>query len=750
MIKTKNKFISILMSMLMVITILMPIIGLKASAYTTKSWNEIQPKLKAWNGQGTYLTWGYSPYTCTGAVRKALIDAYGFTKYPKAVDKYNRDILNAEGTIVKNNVKAYNSDGTPNKEVWSGVQPGDIGIAFNANGKGVHTFIVYSGNSLDSVSLWHSIISNKVDGVTIESASHWLKHPGSKKPTTITFWRVIKSNGYAKLKKVTANNKHLTDGCSQYSLAGAEYGVYSDSGLKNKVGTFTTNANGESNTISLKAGTYYVKELKAPKGYKLDEKTHRTVVTEGKTATVEVTDTPLLDPLYWNIVSKTVKEGADKNLTVEGAEFTVNYYDTLDKNVEGKTPIRTWKFKADKNGFVKWDSSYLLENQPELYKNENGAVKGRIGTYTVEETKAPQGLARDEKILHIQILPNGNDTKQVYYDGKTFNNPKPIENDTAWNQIENPQTVSIKLKKKDIEKEKAQGYGTLKDAEYSVYKLNIFTGQDDFVGKIITDENGNGEIKNLKPGIYKVRETKAPKGYLINPETQRIEALIKEENTANFEYPIESLETPTTTEITKADITTGKELEGAEIVLLNENGEELERWISTKEPHIIKGLEAGKTYKLKETIAPKGYILSETETEFTINNDGKPQRVVMFNEPISIHTTAKDKADGDKFLKPQGKQTIIDTVAYKGLTVGKEYTIKTTLMNKRTNKPIMENGKPVVVESKFVAEKMQGTVDVEIEVDVTKLAGEKVVVFEEVYYDEHGINNTVFWSRCIS
>lgn len=185
-------------------------------------------------------------------------------------------------------------------------------------------------------------------------------------------------------------------------------------------------------------------------------------------------------------------------------------------------------------------------------------------------------------------------------------------------------------------------------------------------------------------------------------------------------------------------------------VMTDENGEELERWISTKEPHIIKGLEAEKTYKLKETIAPKGYILSETETEFTINNDGKPQRVVMFNEPISIHTTAKDKADGDKFLKPQGKQTIIDTVAYKGLTVGKEYTIKTTLMNKRTNKPIMENGKPVVVESKFVAEKMQGTVDVEIEVDVTKLAGEKVVVFEEVYYDEHGINNTVFWSRYIS
>lgn len=710
MIKTKNKFISILMSMLMVITILMPIIGLKASAKTINT-------------------------TCT-------------TK-----------------------LIYYNSNPSPKVPMK---QRTSVDITFNYNGKQytVRGYCIHPGDSAAVDGTYPCEIVENADGTVTVTAqpfknkkrvAPWNKiHPTAKKHT-VPEWRnkpnkvqwfrgTFKpvTTGYAMLKKVTANNKHLTDGCSQYSLAGAEYGVYSDSGLKNKVGTFTTNANGESNTISLKAGTYYVKELKAPKGYKLNPNKKNIVVQEGKTATVEVSDEPMFDPLYWNIVSKTVKEGADKNLTVEGAEFTVNYYDTLDKNVEGKTPIRTWKFKADKNGFVKWDSSYLLENQPELYKDENGTVKGRIGTYTVEETKAPKGLARDEKILYIQIYQNGNSIDRQYFDNSTFNNPKPIENDTAWNQIENPQTVSIKLKKKDIEKEKAQGYGTLKDAEYSVYKLNIFTGQDDFVGKIITDENGNGEIKNLKPGIYKVRETKAPKGYLINPETQRIEAIIKEENTANFEYPIESLETPTTTEITKADITTGKELEGAEIVLLNENGEELERWISTKEPHIIKGLEAGKTYKLKETIAPKGYILSETETEFTINNDGKPQRVVMFNEPISIHTTAKDKADGDKYLKPQGKQTIIDTVAYKGLTVGKEYTIKTTLMNKRTNKPIMENGKPVVVESKFVAEKMQGTVDVEIEVDVTKLAGEKVVVFEEVYYDEHGINNTVFWSRYIS
>ena len=176
--------------------------------------------------------------------------------------------------------------------------------------------------------------------------------------------------GYAKLQKVTKSNKHLTDLCpEQYSLAGATYGVYSDSGLTQNVGTFTTNANGVSNTVALKPATYYVKETKAPNGYKVDPKVYSVTVTAGQTATVNVADEPLFDPLQWKLVTKKIEEGADKNLSVEGAEFEAKYYNTLG-DITGKTPLKRWTFSADKDGNILWADKYLTDNSEKLLNTE--------------------------------------------------------------------------------------------------------------------------------------------------------------------------------------------------------------------------------------------------------------------------------------------------------------------------------------------------------------------------------------------
>lgn len=104
------------------------------------------------------------------------------------------------------------------------------------------------------------------------------------------------STGYAKLKKVTKSNKHLTDLCpEQYTLAGAEYGVYADQGLSKLVGTFKTNASGDSNTLELDEARYYAKETKAPKGYKLDTKVYTLDVKAGETTVLKVADEPVFD-----------------------------------------------------------------------------------------------------------------------------------------------------------------------------------------------------------------------------------------------------------------------------------------------------------------------------------------------------------------------------------------------------------------------------------------------------------------------
>ena len=103
----------------------------------------------------------------------------------------------------------------------------------------------------------------------------------------------------------------------------------------------------------------------------------------------------------------------------------------------------------------------------------------------------------------------------------------------------------------------------------------------------------------------------------------------------------------TVTEISKQDITTGKELPGATLQILDseknpildENGEELYKWVSEEEPHIIVGLAPG-TYYLKELIQPNGYKLSEEVKEFTVKDDGTVNKVVMTNEVYDVPSTS--------------------------------------------------------------------------------------------------------------
>ena len=102
-------------------------------------------------------------------------------------------------------------------------------------------------------------------------------------------------SGYAKLKK-SSSDTSITNGNDCYSLKDATYGVYSEKSLSgaSKVGTLTTDANGDSNTLTLTAGTYYVKEVTAPKGYALDKTTYTITVKSGETSVLKVSDKPTM------------------------------------------------------------------------------------------------------------------------------------------------------------------------------------------------------------------------------------------------------------------------------------------------------------------------------------------------------------------------------------------------------------------------------------------------------------------------
>ena len=115
----------------------------------------------------------------------------------------------------------------------------------------------------------------------------------------------VSYNGNLTLLKETLNNKHLVDLCPEnYSLAGATYRVSTSPNIDQNAGELVVNDDGTSNTISLPAGTYYVKEIVAPKGYNLDTNVYTVTVTSGETATLRVKDEPKFDPLSIKVQKK--------------------------------------------------------------------------------------------------------------------------------------------------------------------------------------------------------------------------------------------------------------------------------------------------------------------------------------------------------------------------------------------------------------------------------------------------------------
>ena len=142
------------------------------------------------------------------------------------------------------------------------------------------------------------------------------------------FWAKL-AVGDGKIQK-SSSNTAITKSNDCYSLSGATYGVYSDKGCTKSVATLTSNASGNTDTVELRAATYYVKETKAPKGFQLDKNVYTMTVKAGETSTLKVSDTPkVTDTLVelFKIDMETSKATPQGNASLEGAEFVWKYYD---------------------------------------------------------------------------------------------------------------------------------------------------------------------------------------------------------------------------------------------------------------------------------------------------------------------------------------------------------------------------------------------------------------------------------------
>lgn len=340
--------------------------------------------------------------------------------------------------------------------------------------------------------------------------------------------------GWIDLIKKSAN-EGITNNNGCYSLEGAVYGIYSD-GVK--VDEITTDKNGYAKSSILPVGNYTVKEITASTGYDLDENTYNVTIVKDQTVRANSNETPGNDPIGIEIVKNDAETlGMPQgDATLEGAEFTVKYYDgyyTKDNLPEKAT--RTWVIQTKKREIA--GKTYYITNLNDFYKvsgddfylDENGAVTLPLGTISIEETKAPTGYLLKGNTLNVTDTATGTtstveDSNYVAQVTKEFKGAKLQFGNDA-----NELVVTEKVKKQQIQIFKS-GYRNgmsevvkgLKGAEFT-FKLK---SEVDHVGwdnattydVITTGEDGWAITKDLPYGQYIVRETKTPKDFYTNPD----------------------------------------------------------------------------------------------------------------------------------------------------------------------------------------------------------------------------------------
>lgn len=414
--------------------------------------------------------------------------------------------------------------------------------------------------------------------------------------------------GSVNLQK-TSSVPDVTNGNDCYSLKGAEYGVYSDSSLSgaSKVGVLTTDENGESNTLTLNAGTYYVRETTAPKGYALDKTTYTVTIKPNETYKLKVSDKPTLDPvgvLLGKVDKETNQNKPEGSLSLEGALFTAKFYAGVqsdsDPAVEGETANRTWIFRTNEDGFCYYEEKYL-ESGDELYLSPTKNPSLPIGTLTIQETKAPEGYLINPEVYTVKITSNNNGSEFVY----TYNQPTIPE-----------QSLDLNI----VKKEKGKEYAI----EGAVFE---HTKPDGTTETVTTDANGVCKFKTLGYGQHKVREVSAPEEYTVNSGVVTftvakdnkitLDSNTAKDNSMQFEVEkegtarlcVEDTLAPYQLKITKVN-EKGKTLEGAEFTLYEDaEGTKVVSKIVTDNTGVVTTdpLEVEKKYYLKETKAPQGY-----------------------------------------------------------------------------------------------------------------------------------------------
>lgn len=523
--------------------------------------------------------------------------------------------------------------------------------------------------------------------------------------------------GWVEINK-SSSNPAISDGNDCYDLAGAEYAVYNSS--NQAVAKLTTDENGYAKSGLLPSGEYTVKELKAPKGYALDEEGHQVRITSGQTTTSNLVDKPQSDP----VGALLGKYDGEKTYTGEGnlplgsaklygAQYSIEYYDGY-YNTEAEAqasgnPTRKWILQTDEDGYVNLryaDQSFdvhdadgnVIATLPykvsgdDFYRAANGAISLPLGTAIIKEIKAPQGYNLPQPFGMDQVF-----VRQITSDGN-------LDVVHSYNAPE----VAEPIMRSDVEFTKAAS-----DDSHSLagvpFKITSKTTHESHV--IVTDENGKA---STKASWNKHTQDTNGNDWIMSEDAEGIQGFV-----AKLLDAAKVLD-PT------CGVWFGQYTDGDETKITDPDDE---RGALPYDEYTLEELpcDANAGYQLIK----KDFTVSRDNT---FNADNTVNLGTLTDQDVSISTQAYDKADGDQEVVAEPDVTVVDKVSCDNIQKGTEYIINGTLMDKATGKPYVDAaGNEVHGSVTFTAKSQEQDAFVEFTFDGSNLTDStELVVFETI------------------
>ena len=388
-------------------------------------------------------------------------------------------------------------------------------------------------------------------------------------------------------------------------------------------GIYSCDTNGKLSLSGLPMGTYNVEETACPDGFVLDKEVKTVQFAQQNFVTLTYTSSLNIN----NELTKTVFS----KVTADGD----NLYGVPMEIVDVKTgkPVHTW---------ITDDSSLEIDGLPtgDYIWREVNAPEGYVLAKPIEFTVKDGDIQDIEmKNFSVEFAKNGNDGNKLLKGGEfqvTSTKTKQVLD--KWTSGEHIFDITEDMKTKLTSGEVVSNmYVDIEDDSSTYYRISKNEGRDDY--RLLMQANGETKYYNIdingdetthmirgtaEDQEYVITELKSPDGYATaEPVT------FKTDEDKNL--TVEMIDEITRVEVSKQDITTNKELPGATLVVKDKDGNVIDEWVSTSEPHIIRSLTVGKTYTLSETIAPDGYKIAQS-IDFKIKDTGEVQNVVMYDE----------------------------------------------------------------------------------------------------------------------